>query len=292
MGSAHDYPAQGVLSCHNLFDATMNLNPRRPTPNTFGSSQVLLCRDGLTVSTVTLSAGRSFGSHAHQLDQLCVVLQGQYEESCEARRVSLYPGSVVWRRAGKLHTNTVGAEEVQAILADIEPQRSRQRTLSSIGPAAYFVPGTFDEIHRELLHETHRSDPASHLAMEALVCLLAARVSRHGKVPNAAMPEWLFQAMELIRSQYSRNLSLSEIAAASGVHRVTLAVAFRHYLGRSVGTYITDLRVAHARRELQATHRPIAEIAQEAGFYDESHMGRVFRRRFRVAPGALRSHPN
>lgn len=272
----------------------MNLqhNPPRPTPNTFGSSQVLLCRDGLTVSTVTLRAGRRFASHAHQLDQLCVVLQGHYEESCEASRVSLHPGSVVWRRAGKLHTNTVGAEEVQAILVDIEPQRSRQLTLSSMGPAAYFVPGTFDEIHLELLHETHRSDPASHLAMEALVCLLAARVIRHGKLPNAAVPEWLFQAMELIRSQYSRSLSLSEIAAASGVHRVTLAVAFRHYLGRSVGTYITDLRVDHARRELQATHRPIAEIAQEAGFYDESHMGRVFRRRFGVSPGALRSHPN
>ena len=273
----------------------MNLqhNPPRLTPNTLGSSQVLLCRDGLTVSTVRLSAGRRFASHLHQLDQLCVVLQGHYEESCEASRVSLHPGSVVWRRAGKQHTNTVGTEEVQAILADIEPQRSRQLTLSSMGPAAYFVPGTFDEIHRELLHETHhRSNPASHVAMEALVCLLAARVSRHGQLPNAAMPEWLCQAMELIRSEYSRSLSLSEIAAASGVHRVTLAVAFRHYVGRSVGTYITDLRVAHARRELQATHRPIAEIAQEAGFYDESHMGRVFRRRFRVSPGAFRLHPH
>ena len=110
--------------------------------------------------------------------------------------------------------------------------------------------------------------------------------------PMRPCPSGCSQAMELIRSQYSRSLGLSEIAAASGVHRVTLAVAFRHYIGRSVGTYITDLRVAHARRELQATHRPIAEIAQEAGFYDESHMGRVFRRRFRAAPGALRPRPN
>ena len=273
----------------------MNLqrNPPRSTPNTFGSSQVLLCRDGLTVSTVTLSAGRRFASHAHQLDQLCVVLQGHYEERCDASsRVFLHPGSVVWRRAGKLHTNTVGAEEVQAILADIEPQRSSQLALSSMGSNAYFVPGTFDEIHRELLHEAHLSDPTSHLAIEALVCLLAAHVSRHDKLPNAAKPEWLFQAMKLIRSEYSSSLSLPQIAAASGVHRVTLAVAFRHHLGRSVGTYITDLRVAHARRELQTTHRPIAEIAQEAGFYDESHMGRVFRRRFQVSPGALRSQPD
>jgi len=50
-----------------------------------------------------------------------------------------------------------------------------------------------------------------------------------------------------------------------------------------------DLRTAHARQELENTHRPIAEIAQEAGFYDESHLGRVFRRRFGISPGAFRS---
>ena len=262
------------------------------TPNTFGRSKIVLCGGGLTVSTVILNARQQFPSHAHRLDQLCVILRGHYEESCDARsRVSLHPGSVVWRRAGTLHTNDVGAEDVEVILADIEPQRSSQLALSSMGNA-YFVPGTFDEIHRELLHETHLSDPASHLAIEALVCLLAARVSRHGKLPSAAMPEWLFQALELIRCEYSRSLSLSQIAAASGVHRVTLAVAFRRVLGRSVGTYIMDLRVAHACRELQTTHRPVAEIAQEAGFYDESHMGRVFRRRFHVSPGALRKQPN
>jgi AraC family transcriptional regulator len=69
---------------------------------------------------------------------------------------------------------------------------------------------------------------------------------------------------------------------------VTVAVAFRRHFGKSFGDYVTDLRVAHARQELQNTQRPIAEIAQDAGFYDESHMGRVFRRRFHVSPGALR----
>ena len=69
---------------------------------------------------------------------------------------------------------------------------------------------------------------------------------------------------------------------------MTLAVGFRRYFGKSVGDYITDLRVTHARQELEKNRRPLAEIAQEAGFCDESHMGRVFRRRFRVSPGALR----
>ena len=263
-------------------------NAPQLTPNTFGSSHIVFCRDGLTVSKVTLDAGLTCASHAHDRDQLCVVLEGRYEETSDAEVVELRPGSVLWRRAGIVHSNRVGMHDVEVILADIEPDRSRQLRLNSTGYDACFLPGTFDEIYRELLFEVRCSDPSSRLALEALVCLLAARVGRRCKLPVTPMPEWLSAAAELIRSEYSRNVSLSQVAAASGVHRATLAAGFRRYFGKSVGDYITDLRVAHARQELQKTHRRVAEIALEAGFYDESHMGRVFRRLFRVSPGALR----
>jgi AraC family transcriptional regulator len=263
-------------------------NALQLTPNTFGRSHIVLCRDGLTVSTVTLHAGLVCASHAHDRNQLCVVLEGCYEERSDAEVVGLCPGSALWRRAGKVHSNRVGMQDVEVILADIEPDRSRKLRLNVAGCDAFFLPGTFDEIYREFLTEARRSDPFSRLAIEALVCLLAARVGRRCKLPAAPMPEWLSTAAELIRSEYTGKLTLSQVAAASGVHRVTLAVGFRRYFGKSVRDYITDLRVAHARQELAKKRRNLAEIAQEAGFCDESHMGRVFRRRFRVSPGALR----
>jgi AraC family transcriptional regulator len=258
-------------------------------PGTFGTSQIVLCRDGLTVSTVTLSAGLQLGSHAHVHDQLCVVLEGHYEENCDSRAFALRAGSVLWRPAGKMHANVIGADDVEVILVDIEPERSQRLCPYVAGPAAYFVPGTFDEIRRELVFELHHSDQASCIAIEGLVCLLAARTGRRCTLPECAMPQWLSKAVELIQSQYSCGISLAQVAAAAGVHPVTVAVAFRRHFGKSVGEYVTDLRTAHARQELENTHRPIAEIAQEAGFYDESHMGRVFRRRFGISPGALRS---
>jgi len=102
------------------------------------------------------------------------------------------------------------------------------------------------------------------------------------------MPDWLSNAARLIHSDYSHSIRLSQVAAAAGVHPVTLAVAFRRQFGKSVGRYVTDLRITHAKQELENTQRPIAEIALEAGFYDESHMGRVFRARFGISPGAIR----
>ena len=258
-------------------------------PSTFGVSQIVLCRDGLTVSTVTLNAGLKFDSHAHVHDQLCVVLEGHYEETCDARAFALRAGGVLWRRAGEMHANVIGTGDVEVILIDIEPERSQKLCLNLASRTAYFLPGTFDEIQRELVFELHRSDEACRIAIEALVCLLAARTGRRCTLPKSAMPEWLSKAVELIRSEYSCGISLAQVAAAAHVHPVTVAVAFRRHFGKSVGDYIVDLRIAHAKQELENTHRPIAEIAQEAGFYDESHMGRAFRRRFGISPGTLRS---
>jgi hypothetical protein len=47
--------------------------------------------------------------------------------------------------------------------------------------------------------------------------------------------------VELIRSEYSCGISLAQVAAAAGVHPVTVAVAFRRHFGKSVGDYIADL---------------------------------------------------
>jgi quercetin dioxygenase-like cupin family protein len=131
---------------------------QRSVPVTFGTSQIVLCRDGLTVSTVTLNGGRKFGSHAHAHDQLCVVLEGCYEQNCDARAYALRAGSVLWRRAGKMHANVIGADDVEVILVDIEPERSKKLCSYLASPAAYFAPGAFDDLRRELLFELHRSD--------------------------------------------------------------------------------------------------------------------------------------
>ncbi len=48
----------------------------RSAPSTFGTRKILLCRDGLTVSTVRLNAGLQFASHAHDHDHALEVSSG------------------------------------------------------------------------------------------------------------------------------------------------------------------------------------------------------------------------
>jgi AraC family transcriptional regulator len=78
------------------------------------------------------------------------------------------------------------------------------------------------------------------------------------------------------------------VAGAVGVHPVHLARVFRLKYGTPVGTYVRGLRLSWAAARLTDTEETIAQIASEAGFFDQSHFTRTFRRHFGLTPQAYR----
>jgi AraC-like DNA-binding protein/quercetin dioxygenase-like cupin family protein len=77
--------------------------------------------------------------------------------------------------------------------------------------------------------------------------------------------------------------TLAELAALSGVSRFQFLRGFRRETGVTPHAYLVQRRVRLARQLLIAGRAPAA-AAQEAGFADQSHMTRAFRRQFGVTP--------
>ena len=62
------------------------------------------------------------------------------------------------------------------------------------------------------------------------------------------------------------------------MHPSHLARSFQRAQGLSAGEYQRGLRIALARKALTDKQRSIADVAAMAGFHDQSHFARVFRR--------------
>ncbi|MFE7620297.1 helix-turn-helix transcriptional regulator [Streptomyces sp. NPDC057496] len=60
-------------------------------------------------------------------------------------------------------------------------------------------------------------------------------------------------------------------------------------MGESPHQYVMQLRLERARQALLNTNRPIADIAVEHGFADQSHLTRMMRRHTGTTPGLLRN---
>ncbi len=82
--------------------------------------------------------------------------------------------------------------------------------------------------------------------------------------------------------------SLSDLARRIGLHPVYVARSFRARFRCTVGEYVRCLRVERGRRLLHHTRLALCEVAAQAGYSDQSHMTREFRRAFDQSPGAYR----
>jgi AraC-like DNA-binding protein len=83
-------------------------------------------------------------------------------------------------------------------------------------------------------------------------------------------------------------LTADHLAAAAGCSRYAAYRAFRQAYGLAPSDYQRELRVRTARRLLTAGVEP-ALAAAEAGFADQAHLTRWFRRYYGVTPGAYRA---
>jgi AraC-like DNA-binding protein len=142
----------------------------------------------------------------------------------------------------------------------------------------------------QILRELGHNDEDSALAIEGLTWeILAAAAEPRARRVAASAPRWLRDARDLLDSHIGEPTSLRTIAEKAGVHPVHFAATFRRYLGCSVGEYARRRRFEYARRELADADLPLNEVAVEAGFADQSHLTRTFKRLTGMTPKQYRT---
>ena len=88
-----------------------------------------------------------------------------------------------------------------------------------------------------------------------------------------------------IQEHASETILLEELAEVAGLSKFYLLRLFRASVGVPPHTYQVCLRLARAKALLN-TKRPLAQVAADAGFSDESHLIRHWRRAYGGTPGA------
>jgi AraC-like DNA-binding protein len=118
---------------------------------------------------------------------------------------------------------------------------------------------------------------------------LAFCSSRDGTGPSPCkMSDHVGAALDYVRLHYAEELTVSGIASAAAVSRGRLATCFREEVGLSLSRYLRSLRVEVAKLLLRSGRAKLDEVAVQCGFWDPSHLSRVFRSLTGHRPGAYR----
>jgi AraC-like DNA-binding protein len=125
------------------------------------------------------------------------------------------------------------------------------------------------------------------LAGTARLLIRNAQGPGPGRGPERADRQVAARIRELIQDG-AADLTADDVAAAAGCSRYAAYRAFTQAYGLAPSDYQRQLRLRAARRLLCAGVTP-ARAAAEAGFADQAHLTRWFRRYYGVTPGAYRA---
>jgi YesN/AraC family two-component response regulator len=98
----------------------------------------------------------------------------------------------------------------------------------------------------------------------------------------------LRKAERYIWENYTRKISLQEIADASGLSAPYFSTIFKEEMGENLSSYLNRLRVEKAAAMLVATNKPISGVAAACGFEDQSWFSKIFKNNTGLTPGKYR----
>ena len=96
-------------------------------------------------------------------------------------------------------------------------------------------------------------------------------------------------ALDYIEKNYTRNISLNNMASLCNISTSYFSKLFRRTIGDNFSNYINRTRIKKARELLETTDIPITNIALDLGFEDSGYFIKVFKKFEGVTPSKFRN---
>ena len=237
--------------------------------------------DGVSVRRVIDRGLARVPEHAHGWPVLSLFVMGAYTNQTEIGEEFVSGPSAVLYRAGAAHRNLVGPDGFEQVEIEFDPAWLGSMAIPDV-PVQRWV-GSDVATQARSLADLCGQDPTENRLRAAV-----GRFLEHaGRQPLRPRPDWM--DVVAIRLRNSPSIGVEDLAKEAHRHPSWLGQAYKRATGEGLLETAARLRVEHAARLLRETDQSFAAIAQDAGFCDQSHMNRTFRRILGRSPSAVRT---
>lgn len=256
----------------------------------YGTTSQSLAANAYRFTEKAYASRARLPTHAHELSHFCLVLAGSYKEQIGGRLFERGPSALVYYPPdvshGEEHFTPGRHFLVEIDLKGLEKVRDYGARLCE--PVLLRCDASLWLAHRMYKEFTER-DEFSPIALESITTeLLIAAARRDTRKAERTPPVWLAQVKEYLRENFSEPPGLNELAKTVGVHPTHLARVFRQFERCTVGDYIRRARISYARQRMLGSNESLVEIAFAAGFADQTHFTRSFKRITGMTPTEYR----
>lgn len=243
------------------------------------------------VIAVEAFSRHAFSRHMHDEFGIGLLLEGAQDSASGRGPVRAQAGQLITVNPGEVHDGLPVAGAARRWRMLYAEPRALAGAFVALGASAGTelahpvldrpaAAASFRALHAAV---TARGSPLAveSLMLETLAHLVEARPAGRRAAPSAIEP-----ARRLIDADPAAAWRLDQLAELCGVSRFYLLRAFRAATGLPPHAYQVQRRLQLARRMILEGHA-LAEAGAAAGFADQSHFSRHFRRSYGHSPGVL-----
>lgn len=255
-------------------------------------SSILRCKDysGFTISESNYLPGQSLNWHSHSNTAFIFVLDGSFEELGKRTSFNCRAKDILFRPKEQPHQNRfyqVGGRCLNIELSSTWLENHRTPLIDHQG-TMLLKQTELRCLATKLFHEFLIDDRFSTIAAEGLLLEMVAQSGRMtDSAPGKAAP-WLAIVRDMLHSNFGDNITIVNLANSANVHPTHMIRAFRKHFGCTIGDYLRRLRIDYACSQLLESQKPLAQIALDSGFADQSHFTVTFKRFVGTTPGRYR----
>ena len=237
--------------------------------------------------------GQGVVSPPHSHDYGCVhfVLDGQYCEKIGNETFEVKSGQALYKPPEAVHSNQfkhtfASTRRIEIHNHDQSMIRLPDRPMHLKDP---WFAGLFSRLGQELQHD----DDLTSFAIENISWEVMCQVVRKDRRSDGDSQRFendrrVARAIEILEQQYMSPPKIGDLASSLNIHRSQLSRLFKKQTGQTFAAFVRSVRIQRAMKLLQETSMPLAEIAFECGFSDQSHFSRSFRTVTKRTPSEIR----
>lgn len=243
------------------------------------------------VEAVEADTAHSFGRHTHDQFGIGIITRGAQKSASGRGPVEAGPGDIITVNPGEVHDGQPIGDAGRAwrmlyldpgLIADLVREIGEGRAEDFV----FSRPVMSDRSAVEGFVRVYAAmtQMRETLAGESgLFQLIASLMER--RPASRSVPPTIAGAKARIDDDPAAEVTLADLAAASGLSRFQVVRAFAQATGMTPHAYLVQRRIGIVRRMI-AKGTPLADAAFAGGFADQSHMTRTFVRAYGVTPGA------
>jgi AraC family transcriptional regulator len=228
--------------------------------------------------------------HTHEDASFVFLLNGIYLSSAANAYPECEGPTLIYNPPRTTHRDRFKTLTGRFLAVSVSRETLRDAVADTVLPkvATSFTSSEIIATARGLARHCELREEDFPLLAEGMCFELLAKIGTQVATPRGKAPLWLQRAKELLQEQCSDHLRIADAAHTIGVHPVHFSRGFRQFLRCTPGEYLVRCRLQKAIPILRETRLPLAEAALHAGFFDQSHFSRVFKRHFGISPRSYR----